>query len=78
MTSYSVADQLITREPNREILVNQLAIYEAVKALVTKFGSEAWGYSIQQNFILLPTDVLNEMSPLEVLCRLLSSLQLVL
>jgi hypothetical protein len=53
---------LIAKEPNSEILGNQRAVYEAVKALIT--GASLVKFSviaIQQNFILLPTYVLYEM-----------------
>jgi hypothetical protein len=33
---YNVADQLITKEPNRDILEKQRATYEAAKALITE------------------------------------------
>jgi hypothetical protein len=52
---------LNTKEPNREILGNQQAMYKAVKALKTKTSLIKFSFILmQQNFILLPTYVLCE------------------
>jgi hypothetical protein len=78
---YGVADQLrlITKEPNREILWNQQAVYEAVKALMMETTLNWFSVStIQENIILLPSHELYEMLPLEVLRGLPGGLQLVI
>jgi hypothetical protein len=65
-------------ELNCEILGDQLAMYEAVKALITETSLIKFSIiTIQQNFINLSTYMLYEMLPLQVLCRPLGSLQLV-
>jgi hypothetical protein len=79
---YDIANKLrlITKEPNHEIRVlwNQPAMYEAVKALITETSLIEFSLiTIQQKFIILQTCVPYEMLLLEVLCQLLSSLQLV-
>jgi hypothetical protein len=54
--------RLIIKELNREILCNQPAMYEAVKALITEtLLTESSLNTIQQKFIILQTCVPYEM-----------------
>jgi hypothetical protein len=69
---------MITKEPNREILGNQRPVYEAVQAFLTEISLVRFSVIIiRENIILLPSYMLYEMPPLEVLRRLPGSLQLV-